>query len=56
MSSAPASGWCGADRTRSRCSTIIAAARKLQLVAVPLSYRFSGEEMAYVIDNATPRA
>ena len=30
----------------------IHAARKLNLVAVPLSYRFNAEEMAYVIDNS----
>ena len=30
----------------------IHAARKLGLVAVPLSYRFNAEEMAYVIDNS----
>jgi acyl-CoA synthetase (AMP-forming)/AMP-acid ligase II len=30
----------------------IHAARKLGLVAVPLSYRFNAEEMAYVVDNS----
>ncbi len=39
-------------RTRSRCSRRFTRPRKLNLVAVPLSYRFNGEEMAYVIDNS----
>ncbi len=30
----------------------IHAARKRNLVAVPLSYRFNAEEMQYVIDNS----
>ena len=32
--------------------TIIHAARKAGLVAVPVSYRFNADEMAYVIDNS----
>ena len=49
---APANGSCGAGRTRSRSSSTIHAARKCNLVAVPLSYRFNAEEMQYVIDNS----
>jgi acyl-CoA synthetase (AMP-forming)/AMP-acid ligase II len=42
--------WCGPNSLEVLAT--IHAARKLQLVAVPLSYRFSSEEMAYVIDNS----
>ena len=42
--------WCGPNSLE--VLTIIHAARKLRAVAVPLSYRFSTEEMTYVIDNA----
>ena len=42
--------WCGPNSLQ-----VVAAnhaARKLRMVAVPLSYRFTAEEMAYVIDNS----
>jgi acyl-CoA synthetase (AMP-forming)/AMP-acid ligase II len=42
--------WCGPNSTE--VLVAIHAARKLGLVAVPLSYRFNAEEMAYVIDNS----
>ena len=42
--------WCGPNSLP--VLTAIHAARKLQMVAVPLSYRFSTEEMTYVIDNS----
>jgi acyl-CoA synthetase (AMP-forming)/AMP-acid ligase II len=42
--------WCGPNSLE--VLVAIHAARKLGLVAVPLSYRFSAEEMAYVIDNS----
>jgi acyl-CoA synthetase (AMP-forming)/AMP-acid ligase II len=42
--------WCGPNSLE--VLTVIHAARKLKAVAVPLSYRFSTEEMTYVIDNA----
>jgi acyl-CoA synthetase (AMP-forming)/AMP-acid ligase II len=42
--------WCGPNSLE--VIATIVAARKLQLVAVPLSYRFNSEEMAYVIDNS----
>jgi acyl-CoA synthetase (AMP-forming)/AMP-acid ligase II len=42
--------WCGANSLE--VLVTIHAARKLGLVAVPLSYRFNAEEMAYVIDNS----
>jgi acyl-CoA synthetase (AMP-forming)/AMP-acid ligase II len=42
--------WCGPNSLET--IAIIHAARKAGLVAVPLSYRFSAEEMAYVIDNS----
>jgi acyl-CoA synthetase (AMP-forming)/AMP-acid ligase II len=42
--------WCGANSLEVLAT--IHAARKLGLVAVPLSYRFNAEEMAYVIDNS----
>ncbi len=42
--------WCGPNSLE--VLVTIHAARKLNLVAVPLSYRFNGEEMAYVIDNS----
>ena len=42
--------WCGPNSLE--VLVIIHAARKLGLVAVPLSYRFNGEEMAYVVDNS----
>jgi acyl-CoA synthetase (AMP-forming)/AMP-acid ligase II len=42
--------WCGPNSLEVLAT--IHAARKLQLVAVPLSYRFSADEMAYVIDNS----
>src|SRR5262245_5015862 len=40
--------WCGPNSLE--VLVAIHAARKLGLVAVPLSYRFSAEEMVYVID------
>ena len=42
--------WCGPNSLE--VLVTIHAARKLGMVAVPLSYRFNGEEMAYVIDNS----
>jgi long-chain acyl-CoA synthetase len=42
--------WCGPNSLEVLAT--IHAARKLNLVAVPLSYRFNSEEMAYVIDNS----
>jgi acyl-CoA synthetase (AMP-forming)/AMP-acid ligase II len=42
--------WCGPNSLE--VLAVIHAARKLQQVAVPLSYRFSAEEMTYVIDNS----
>ena len=42
--------WCGPNSLEVLAT--IHAARKLNLVAVPLSYRFTAEEMAYVIDNS----
>ncbi|MCU1428591.1 MAG: hypothetical protein JWL83_2591 [Actinomycetia bacterium] len=42
--------WCGPNSLE--VLVTIHAARKLGLVAVPLSYRFNAEEMAYVIDNS----
>ena len=42
--------WCGPNSLE--VLTIIAAARKLPAVAVPLSYRFSAEEMTYVVENS----
>jgi acyl-CoA synthetase (AMP-forming)/AMP-acid ligase II len=42
--------WCGPNALE--VLTTIHAARKTNLVAVPLSYRFSAEEMQYVIDNS----
>ncbi len=42
--------WCGPNSLE--VLVTIHAARKAGLTAVPLSYRFNGEEMAYVIDNS----
>jgi len=42
--------WCGPNSLEVLAT--IHAARKLNLVAVPLSYRFNAEEMAYVVDNS----
>src|SRR4051812_15091935 len=42
--------WCGPNSLE--VIATIHAARKLGLVAVPLSYRFNAEEMAYVVDNS----
>jgi acyl-coenzyme A synthetase/AMP-(fatty) acid ligase len=42
--------WCGPNSLE--VITVIHAARKAGLVAVPLSYRFNAEEMQYVIDNS----
>jgi acyl-CoA synthetase (AMP-forming)/AMP-acid ligase II len=42
--------WCGANSLE--VLTTIHASRKRGLVAVPLSYRFNADEMAYVIDNS----
>jgi acyl-coenzyme A synthetase/AMP-(fatty) acid ligase len=42
--------WCGPNSLE--VIVAIHAARKAGLVAVPLSYRFNAEEMAYVIDNS----
>src|ERR687892_2583632 len=42
--------WCGPNSTS--VLTFLHAARKIGLVAVPLAYRFTAEEMQYVIDNS----
>jgi acyl-CoA synthetase (AMP-forming)/AMP-acid ligase II len=42
--------WCGPNSLE--VITAIHAARKAALVAVPLSYRFTAEEMHYVVDNS----
>ncbi len=42
--------WCGPNSLE--VLVTIHAARKLGMVAVPLSYRFTADEMAYVIDNS----
>lgn len=42
--------WCGPNSLE--VLVVIHAARKLGLVAVPLSYRFNADEMAFVIDNS----
>ncbi len=42
--------WCGPNSLE--VLVTIHAARKLGLVAVPLSYRFTHDEMAYVVDNS----
>jgi acyl-CoA synthetase (AMP-forming)/AMP-acid ligase II len=42
--------WCGPNSLE--VVATIHAARKCNLVAVPLSYRFNGDEMQYVIDNS----
>jgi acyl-CoA synthetase (AMP-forming)/AMP-acid ligase II len=42
--------WCGPNSLE--VLVTIHAARKLGLVAVPLSYRFNEDEMAYVVDNS----
>jgi len=42
--------WCGPNSRE--VLTFVHAARKIGLVSVPLAYRFTAEEMAYVIDNS----
>jgi acyl-CoA synthetase (AMP-forming)/AMP-acid ligase II len=42
--------WCGPNSLE--VLVTIHAARKAGLTAVPLSYRFNAEEMAYVVDNS----
>ena len=42
--------WCGPNSLE--VLTVIHAARKASLTAVPLSYRFNADEMAYVITNS----
>lgn len=42
--------WCGPNSLEVLIT--IHAARKAALTAVPLSYRFNAEEMAYIIDNS----
>ncbi len=42
--------WCGPNSLE--VLVTIHAARKLGMVAVPLSYRFTAEEMAYVVENS----
>ena len=42
--------WCGPNSLQ--VVVVLGAARKVRLVAVPLSYRFTAEEMAYVVDNS----
>jgi acyl-CoA synthetase (AMP-forming)/AMP-acid ligase II len=46
--------WCGPNSLE--VLVTIHAARKAGLTAVPLSYRFNAEEMAYVIDNSDATA
>ena len=46
--------WCGPNSLEVLIT--IHAARKCNLVAVPLSYRFNAEEMQYVIDNSDATA
>jgi acyl-CoA synthetase (AMP-forming)/AMP-acid ligase II len=46
--------WCGPNSLEVLAT--LHAARKLGLVAVPLSYRFTAEEMAYVVDNSDATA
>src|SRR4051812_16919459 len=42
--------WCGPNSKE--VLTAIHAARKIGLTAVPLAYRFTPEEMQYVVDNS----
>src|SRR5438067_10616173 len=42
--------WCGPNSWQ--VLAFIAAARKVGLMAVPLAYRFTPDEMQYVIDNS----
>jgi acyl-CoA synthetase (AMP-forming)/AMP-acid ligase II len=42
--------WCGPNSTP--VITFIHAARKIGLVAVPAAYRFTAEELQYVVDNS----
>src|SRR5215211_640094 len=42
--------WCGPNSLE--VMVAVHAARKASLVAVPLSYRFTAEEMRYVVDNS----
>ena len=42
--------WCGPNSRE--VIAFMHAARKLGLMAVPLAYRFTADEMAYVIDNS----
>ncbi|HEY6699176.1 MAG TPA: AMP-binding protein [Acidimicrobiales bacterium] len=42
--------WCGPNSVP--VLTFLHAARKIGLVAVPLAYRFTAEEMQYVVDNS----
>src|SRR5687768_6603979 len=42
--------WCGPNSTP--VLTFIHAARKIGLVAVPAAYRFTAEELHYVVDNS----
>src|SRR4051812_11233467 len=42
--------WCGPNSRE--VLVAIHAARKLAMVAIPLSYRFTAEEMHYIIDNS----
>jgi acyl-CoA synthetase (AMP-forming)/AMP-acid ligase II len=42
--------WCGPNSLE--VVAVVHAARKASLTAVPLSYRFVGDEMRYVIDNS----
>ena len=42
--------WCGPNSLEVLAT--IHAARKARLTAVPLSYRFTADEMQYVIDNS----
>jgi len=46
--------WCGPNSLE--VLTTVHAARKAALVAVPLSYRFTAEEMQYVVDNSDATA
>ena len=47
----PAARSCGAGRTRPAIVAMVNAARKIGVTAVPLNYRLSAEEAAYVTDH-----
>ena len=51
----PRPRWSGAGRTRPALLPVVHAIRKIGAVGVPLNYRLSPEEAAYVIDNCDAR-